>query len=129
MPGSLRNRISPNAAAHSTPGQVPPGPAARSATPTLRPLLWTAGVLLAAIALHVDRLPPWCTLAILVLAGWRVVAALQGRAPPGGLVRTAIGLALLLAVAGQFSGVSGLAGGSALLACMGALKLLETRAR
>lgn len=95
----------------------------------LRPLLWTSGVLLAAIALHVDRLPPWCTLAILVLAGWRVVTALQGRAPPGGLARTAIGLALLLAVAGQFSGVSGLAGGSALLASMGALKLLETRAR
>ncbi|MCU0758160.1 MAG: DUF3488 and transglutaminase-like domain-containing protein [Steroidobacteraceae bacterium] len=95
----------------------------------LRPLLWSTGVLLAAVALHVDRLPPWCTLVILGLAGWRLVLALRGRAPPGAVPRTAIGVLLLVSVAYQFSGVSGLAGGSALLAGMGALKLLETRSR
>jgi transglutaminase-like putative cysteine protease len=99
------------------------------AGPELRPLLWSAGVLLAAVALHVDRLPPWCTLVILGLAGWRIALALRRRPPPGAVLRTAIAVLLLVSVAFQFSGVSGLAGGSALLAGMGALKLLETRAR
>jgi transglutaminase-like putative cysteine protease len=92
-------------------------------------LLWTTGVLLAAVGLHVDRLPPWCSLSILALAGWRIVLAMRRRAPPGTVLRTAIAAALLLAVAFQFSGVSGLAGGTALLAGMGGLKLLEARAR
>ncbi|MCP5471956.1 MAG: DUF3488 domain-containing protein [Sinobacteraceae bacterium] len=92
-------------------------------------LLWSSGVLFAAIVLHVDRLPPWCTLTILALIGWRIVTALQGRQPPGKFAIAILGATLLLGIASQFSGVSGLAGGTALLTCMGALKLLETRSR
>ena len=103
--------------------------ATAAADPRFRPLAWSSGVLLAAIALHVDRLPPWCTVVILGFTAWRLVLAWRQRPAPGGVLRTTLGLALLVAVAAQFSGVSGLAGGSALLASMGALKLLETRAR
>jgi transglutaminase-like putative cysteine protease len=95
----------------------------------LRPLLWTGGVFVAAVLLHVDRLPPWCSLAVLALAAWRATLALRRRPLPGSVLRVVIGALLLLAVALQFSTISGLAAGSSLLAGMGALKLLETRAR
>ena len=79
--------------------------------------------------LHVDRLPPWCSVAVLALAAWRASTALRGRPLPGRLPRLLIGSVLLVAVAVQFSTISGLAAGTSLLAGMGALKLLETRAR
>jgi transglutaminase-like putative cysteine protease len=94
-----------------------------------RALLWTGGAFAAAVLLHVDRLPPWCSLAVLALTAWRATLALRHRPLPGNLLRVLVGALLLLAVAAQFSTISGLAAGSSLLAGMGALKLLETRAR
>jgi protein-glutamine gamma-glutamyltransferase len=94
-----------------------------------RALFWTTGVFVLTVLLHVDRLPPWCSVAVLALAAWRSSTALRRRPLPGRLPRLLIGTALLLAVALQFSTVSGLAAGTSLLAGMGALKLLETRAR
>jgi protein-glutamine gamma-glutamyltransferase len=94
-----------------------------------RALFWTTGVFIGTVLLHVDRLPPWCSVAVLALAAWRAGTALRGRPLPGRVARLLIGAALLLAVALQFSTVSGLGAGTSLLAGMGALKLLETRAR
>lgn len=94
-----------------------------------RPLRWSSGALLVAVSLHVDRLPLWCTLAVLGLAGWRLAASSRPRLLPGTVSRSIIALALLIAVGGQFNGVSGLTAGTSLLACMGGLKLIETRAR
>ncbi len=95
----------------------------------LRAVTWTTGVFVAAVLLHIDRLPAWCSAAVLALAGWRVAVALQRRALPGTVLRVSIGALLLLAVAAQFGTINGLAAGTALLAGMGALKLLESRAR
>ena len=94
-----------------------------------RALFWTTGVFIGAVLLHIDRLPPWCSVAVLALAAWRSSTALRGRPLPGRLPRFVIAAVLLLAVALQFSTISGLAAGTSLLAGMGALKLLETRAR
>lgn len=94
-----------------------------------RALLWTTAAFVASALLHIDRLPPWCSVVVLALAVWRVVLALRRRALPPSAVRLMIGATLLAAVAAQFSTFSGLAAGTALLAGMGALKLLETRGR
>lgn len=94
-----------------------------------RPLRWTLAVFLSAVALHVDRLPAWCLLAVVALAGWRAAWSLGRAPPPSAALRTLAGASLIAAVIVKFGGVSGLAAGTALLTCMGALKLLETRAR
>lgn len=94
-----------------------------------RPLLWVLAVYLGAVALHVDRLPIWCTAAIVLIAVWRAMAAMSAIAMPRNLIRVALGTVLLVAVVVQFSTISGLAAGTALLAAMGAVKLLETKTR
>ncbi len=123
--GRLRAAITAIRAAR--PGDLPDSIATEEGGP--RALLWTTGVFVAAVLLHVDRLPAWCSVAVLALAAWRASTAVRGRSLPGSLPRLVIGSVLLLAVALQFSTISGLAAGTSLLAGMGALKLLETRAR
>jgi transglutaminase-like putative cysteine protease len=94
-----------------------------------RPLRWVIGSYAAAVALHVDRLPAWCLAAIALITLWRLFAALASFDLPRRLIRLALGGALLFAVVAQFNAISGLAAGTALLAAMGAVKLLETRDR
>lgn len=94
-----------------------------------RPLRWATAAFAAAVALHADRLPTWCLLAIAAILLWRLIAMTTALALPHRLIRLGLGAALLLAVLAQFSGISGLAAGSTLLASMGAVKLLETRDR
>jgi transglutaminase-like putative cysteine protease len=94
-----------------------------------RPLRWVVGCYAAAVALHVDRLPVWCLAAIALIALWRLFAALASLDLPHRLIRLGLGAALLFAVVAQFNAISGLAAGTALLATMGAVKLLETRDR
>ena len=94
-----------------------------------RALRWTTAAFAATVALHVDRLPVWVTVAVLLLGSWRLIAA-TGRVPmiPAWL-RIVISAALLLAVVARFSTISGLSAGTALLASMGALKLTESKGR
>ncbi len=94
-----------------------------------RALRWVIAAFSAAVALHADRLPPWCLAAIAAIVLWRLFAAVASLALPRRLIRLGLGGSLLLAVVVQFSSLSGLAAGSALLAAMGAVKLLETRGR
>ncbi len=110
-------------------GPVAPRRASPPAASSVRPVLWTIAVFVAAMLLHVDRLPPWCSVAILALAAWRAATALGRRALPRSSLRLSIGALLLLAIVAQFSTITGLAAGTALLAAMGALKLMETAAR
>jgi transglutaminase-like putative cysteine protease len=93
------------------------------------PLLWVCSALAAAVLLHAIQVPAWITLAALALIGWRL-AALRGAARlPGGIVRIALGLALVAAVFAQFHTLNGLVPGTAMLMLMMAIKLLETRRR
>lgn len=78
---------------------------------------------------HLPFLPFWITLALLVCgAGRWLIEKRRWRLPPA-WQRIALSLACFIGVLGSYQSVSGVGPGSALLAVMAALKLLETRRR
>jgi protein-glutamine gamma-glutamyltransferase len=93
------------------------------------PLLWVCATTAAALLLHAAQFPAWVTIAALGLVGWRVAALLRAVPLPGGIVRIALGLALIAAVFAQFHTLNGLLAGTAMLMLMVAIKLLETRSQ
>ncbi len=95
----------------------------------LASLPWTLAALSIAIAPHVPYLPIWITGAFVACALWRMVIERRRGTLPGTWVRGALALACFLGVLGTYSSISGVGPGSALLAIMAALKLLETRKR
>ena len=95
----------------------------------LASLPWTLAALVVAIAPHVPFLPIWITAAFLGCATWRYVVEKRRRPLPKTWTRAVLALACFLGVLGTYSSISGVGPGSALLAVMAALKLLETRKR
>ncbi|HEY2035869.1 MAG TPA: DUF3488 and transglutaminase-like domain-containing protein [Steroidobacteraceae bacterium] len=93
------------------------------------PLLWVCAASVAAILLDATQVAAWITLLALGLVGWRLAAAFGAARLPGGIVRIALGLALVAAVFAQFHTLNGLAPGTAMLMLMATIKLLETRSR
>jgi len=94
----------------------------------LRRLAWTMGALAAALAPHLLHLQPWITALVLAIGAWRLLAELRGWRLPGPWTRALIALSATLGVLFGYATITGLDGGTALLALMSALKLLETRA-
>ena len=92
-------------------------------------LLWILACSAGALLLHVDRLPLWVTLVAVGCGLWRYALENPRLHMPGAWLRAVMALTLLSAVVAQFHAFSGLAAGSALLTCMAAVKLLETRTR
>ncbi|HZF17577.1 MAG TPA: DUF3488 and transglutaminase-like domain-containing protein [Steroidobacteraceae bacterium] len=88
---------------------------------------WTLAALAAGLLPHVLHLPPWITAAIAATALWRLVIAIRQRPLPGRLLRLLGAVLALAGVLASYRTVNGLEAGSALLALMAALKLLETR--
>ena len=95
----------------------------------LASLPWTLVALAVSLAPHVQFLPFWITGAFLVCAGWRYVMEKRRRLLPSTWFRALLALVCFLGVLATYSSVSGVGPGSALLAIMAALKLLETRKR
>ena len=95
----------------------------------LSSLPWTLAALLISLAPHVPFIPIWITAAFAGCAVWRYVIEKRRRVLPGTWVRAALALACFLGVFGTYGAISGVGPGSALLAIMAALKLLETRKR
>ena len=95
----------------------------------LSSLPWTLTALVFSLAPHVPFIPIWITGAFLCCAGWRYVIEKQRRALPGTWIRAVLALGCFLGVLATYGGISGVGPGSALLAIMAALKLLETRKR
>jgi len=104
-----------------------------------RPLAWAAAAYLGGVLLNVDRVPSWVPFAALFLVAWRLASAWSRgntwsrgsgvwRVPPAA-VRNLTALILVGLVLVQFRTLNGLSAGTALLALMGASKMLETRAR
>jgi protein-glutamine gamma-glutamyltransferase len=92
-------------------------------------LLFAASVLLVA-----DNAPAWCVVIGIAAVVWRVLVssgrvAAPRRRPGMRFLFGAITAALVAAVALSFRTLNGLAAGTALLVVMGALKVLESRAR
>jgi transglutaminase-like putative cysteine protease len=80
-----------------------------------------------ALAAHVSSLPPWVLATIVLCAAIRLTLGLRnGGLPPRWLLMTVSGLAISLLWL-RFRTFTGLAAGTALLALMAGLKLLETR--
>lgn len=95
----------------------------------LASLPWTMGALGVSLAPHVPYLPIWITAAFISCAAWRYVIEKRRRMLPPPWVRGGLALVCFLGVFGTYSSISGVGPGSALLAIMAALKLLETRRR
>jgi transglutaminase-like putative cysteine protease len=111
----------------STVRAVPSAPAARRTQ--RQPLLWVCAVAAAAVLLHATEVPLWITIAALGLIAWRLGALIGPVRLPGGILRAALGLALVAAVLAQFRTLNGLVPGTAMLMLMAAIKLLETHGR
>jgi len=95
----------------------------------LASLPWTLAALAFSLAPHVQFLPVWITVAFLACAGWRWDIERHRRALPRPWLRVVLALVCFLGVLASYESVSGVGPGSALLAIMAALKLLETRKR
>ncbi|MGI9270430.1 MAG: transglutaminase TgpA family protein [Woeseiaceae bacterium] len=95
----------------------------------LASLPWTLAALLVALIPHVQFLPIWITAAFLICGAWRYFIERRRRSLPSTWLRALLALTCFLGVLATYSSVSGVGPGSALLAIMAALKLLETRKR
>ncbi len=95
----------------------------------LASLPWTLGALALSIAPHIPYLPIWVTAAFFGCSGWRYMIERRRRALPSVWFRACLALACFLGVLVTYSTISGVGPGSALLAVMASLKLLETRKR
>ncbi len=95
----------------------------------LSSLPWTLGALAFSVVPHLQFLPIWVTAIFLTCSGWRyLVERKRWRLPPA-WVRIVLALLCFIGVLASYESVSGVGPGSALLAVMAALKLLETRKR
>jgi len=95
----------------------------------LASLPWTLLALAFALLPHVPYLPVWISGALIACALWRYSIEVRRRPVPPAVLRAALAVACFLGVLMQYSTISGVGPGSALLAIMAALKLLETRQR
>jgi protein-glutamine gamma-glutamyltransferase len=95
----------------------------------LASLPWTLAALAFALAPHVRYLPFWITAAFLACAAarWQMERK-RWRLPPA-WIRIVLSLLCFIGVFASYESISGVGPGSALLAVMAALKLLETRQR
>jgi len=95
-----------------------------------QPLQCALAAYVAAVLLHCDRLPLWCSLSVLLAVAWRIYSAVQTQArQPHRTLRWALTVLLVLLTLLNFRTLNGIAAGSALLTVMGAAKLLETQTR
>ena len=95
----------------------------------LASLPWTLAALAVALVPHVPYLPIWITGASIFCGAWRYLIERRRRPLPSPWLRAALALVSFLGVLFVYSSISGVGPGSALLAIMASLKLLETRQR
>ena len=92
-------------------------------------LPWTLASLALALGPHIPYMPIWITGAFMACAAWRYSIE-RRRAPlPSAWFRAFLALVCFLGVLYEYETISGVGPGSALLAIMASLKLLETRKR
>ncbi|MEL7372926.1 MAG: DUF3488 and transglutaminase-like domain-containing protein, partial [Pseudomonadota bacterium] len=85
--------------------------------------------LLAAFLPQIANKPLWITLFLVTCAGYRLLAERRRLRLTPAWVRTVLGLGSFIAVLQVYGGINGVGPGSALLAVMAALKLLETHSQ
>lgn len=92
-------------------------------------LPWTLTAIGFALLAHLPYLPVWIPAVFFGCAVWRIVIERRRVAVPSVWVRATLALVGFLGVLATYDTISGVGPGSALLAIMAALKLLETRQR
>ena len=92
-----------------------------------RRLAWTSAGLVAALGPHLLRMQAWVSAFVIGACAWRLLAEHRGWRLPPALLRGLIAAGVTVGVVIGYSTITGLDGGTALLALMSALKLLETR--
>lgn len=92
-------------------------------------LLRLLAVLALVMAPHAAFVPLWETAALAALLGWRTLAVLRQWALPGSLVRVMLTVGAVAGVFASYGNINGQQPGTALLALMAGLKLLEMRSR
>jgi transglutaminase-like putative cysteine protease len=92
-------------------------------------LPWTLAAVAVSLAPHLVFLPPWITAAFLICSAWRYLIERRRRPLPSVWFRAGLALLCFLGVLATYQSISGVGPGSALLAIMASLKLLETRQR
>ena len=95
----------------------------------LASLPWTIAALAVSLAPHIPHLPIWISVAFISCAAWRYVIEKRRQMLPSLWVRGGLALFCFLGVYLTYLAISGVGPGSALLAIMAALKLLESRRR
>jgi len=95
----------------------------------LASLPWTLAALTFAVLPHVPYLPAWVTATCLACAGGRWLIEQRRWHLPPAWFRVLLALLCFLGILASYETISGVGPGSALLAVMAALKLLETRQR
>lgn len=93
-----------------------------------RRLAWTTAGLVAALFPHMLHLRIWVTALVLAICTWRLLAERRSWRLPGTAPRAVIALGATAGVIASYTTITGLDAGTALLALMAAMKLLETRA-
>ena len=95
----------------------------------LASLPWTLAALTFSLIPHLQYMPVWITVSFLACAAGRWLIEKQRRRLPPAWLRVVLALSGFVGVFASYESVSGVGPGSALLAVMAALKLLETRQR
>ncbi len=95
----------------------------------LSSLPWTLVALGVAAVPHLPYLPPWVSAVAIGCAAWRFLIEKRRSLLPPTLARGVFAIACFLGILFTFETISGVGPGTALLAVMAALKLLETRER
>jgi transglutaminase-like putative cysteine protease len=90
-------------------------------------IAWAAAAILFGGAPHMLSVVPWVPAFVIVIAVWRVAAAVRGWSLAPLWLRAPLTLLGFMGVAISYRSVSGVEAGSALLLVMAGMKLLETR--
>ncbi len=98
-----------------------------AASPTLAGALWLTATTVLVLLPHFFKQPWWLAGFCALVVGWRLAQDLKGRSMPATALRTTLTVAGVAAVFLEYRTFNGIAPGSALLALMVCLKLLETR--
>jgi transglutaminase-like putative cysteine protease len=93
----------------------------------LRGLPWVVAALGAALAPHVPFLPAWIVLLLVAAGAWRWTADRRRWPLPPRWLKVVAVVAATVAVLGSYRTLNGIEAGTAFLALMAAVKLLETR--
>jgi transglutaminase-like putative cysteine protease len=92
-----------------------------------QPLLWVVAVLVLTLLPHYSQLPFWVVLLVGVGIVWRLVIESGQRQLPPRLLRIALAIAAMIGILLTYRTLNGLEAGTAFLALLAGMKLLETR--